>query len=350
MAFLDETGLGVLWECINDHALADETKALYGLPESASSDDVFLVINRKIDLITANLAEISVTVLTPNGSPVGGIEVTGVYDENGNTVLTNDSGVASGYVSEGEQTISVVGYGDLTEVSESFTVMRGDTITKTLTTTRRNFVKIITSQNLRFTENVTRVDVTVVGGGGGGSGARNSKDSATYSLGGGGGGGYCTVQENVPFEPDIVYSAIVGSGGGGSAGSISSSASNSGYGGTGGTSSFLGVSANGGGGGTPAGSGYGPGTVGVGNNTGTAGYSSFTETVLYGGCGANGCVTTTSNIPSGAAYGASSGSDAQDGFGGGGGGGCTRANANIPGAGGDGGDGCVAIRMHLVTT
>lgn len=339
-----------------DETIRSSTKVLFGLGDTSIPDDAFRYIKNRLDLITASVAEIQVTVIDESGAAIDNVRIAGMFDENGSDVYTNSEGVANGYLPEGEQTISLNEYADLVEMSETFTVTRGSTIVKNWTIARRNFLKLTSSKNLRFTSNVTRVDVTAVGGGGGGSGAWNKRDSTLCGYGGGGGGGYCTVQENAPFEAGVEYPAVVGSGGAGGKGYCGASGTTSGAGGTGGTSSFLGVSANGGGGGTAANQNYGDGGVGNGNGgdgiyngvAGTvAGYSSFTKTVVYGGGGAGGDEATVhgDTIPGG--YGGARGASAQDGFGGGGGGGCTRSESGSPGNGGDGGDGCIAIRMHL---
>lgn len=326
------------------------------------ADEAMQSIHNRLDLMNEGIATITVTVKDETGSPVSNVQVTGIFADDGSAVYTNASGVASGFISEGERTISI-DYADLTEVSETFTVLRGNNLTKTLTPTRRNFLKLVSSQSIRFSDNVTRVDVTAVGGGGGGGNGVVDRVADRVGWGAGGGGGYCTVTENVPFTVGEKYSAVVG------AGAPASGASSS-YGkGKGGTSSFLGVEALGGDSGeagNPSASTARHGDGGVGNGNGAdqnnpavagtvAGYSSFTETVVYGGGGG-----APGDNWDGAGYGGDGfhldsnyknveSASGQDGFGGGGGAGGSYIDDGEYEVtkGAAGGCGCIAIRMHL---
>lgn len=323
--------------------LQDATAALYGLGSDSVPDDVFQLIETRLSLIQSNVAIINLTVQDTAGNPMQGIKVQGVINEDGNPMTTNESGQITGYITEGQATISVSGYFDIADYSESISVTKGDEITKTIQLSTRDFLKITSSTTKVFSQNVEQVDVTAVGGGGGGS--------TSFYGGAGGGGGYCTVQEGVSFEPDTDYQAIVGSGGYGR--SYSSSTGNM-AGGNGGTSSFLGVAANGGmGGENPinmdicyggAGNGKGGDRIsqsgGSGNMNGVAGsvdgYSSFSETTKYGG-GGGGTQAGSGSQGAGAGYGGAGREAGQNGYGGGGG---QQAS---------GGSGCIAIRMHLKT-
>ena len=337
------------------------------LSAGANVDDAFQSIINTLKLITGNVAAITVTVKDSSGNAIPNILVDGIFSDSGTEVYTNSSGVATGYVAEGEQTI-VINYADLSEVSETFTVTRGSTYSKTLTPTRRNFFKITTSRTVRFSENVTQVDVTAVGGGGGGGNANVDYVANTVGLGAGGGGGYCTVMENVLFTANAKYTAVVGAG-------ASAETAISSYGkGKGGDSSFLGVVALGGESGeagnpSASSSSARHGDAGVGNGNGAdqnnvamagsvAGYSSFTETVVYGGGGG----APGSNVE-GAGFGGDGfhldenyknveSTPGQDGFGGGGGAGGSYIEDGEyeVTSGARGGSGCIAIRMHLTIT
>lgn len=349
--------------------VSDEVIAGLALSINANVDEALQVIANKLYLISENYVSINLTVQSTSGNLLSGIEVNGIFDANGNTLKTNSNGIISGYmyVSNSSATFSISGYGDVEDYSETMNVVIGESYTKTISLTTRNFLKITESQNIKFSENVSQVDVTVVGGGGGGGG----NDTFTHGggaqyiyTGGGGGGGYCTVQENVNFTANVFYSAIVGAGGAVKA--------------DGGSSSFLGVLANGGSAG-----GYGSDGGGAGNGRGghgvyysetdgetesqggngvagsVAGYSSFTNTVVYGGGGGAGSGGSFTVGGSGAGYGGNGsavnnrtdypGTAGADGFGGGGGG----AGGNVYSndfelcAGTKGGSGCVAIRMHF---
>ena len=356
--------------------LQDSTeKEIFGDIADRTVDEAFMGIMGKIALIMQNVASMTLTVTDMAGTPLQGVYVSGIFDEDGNAVATNASGQIVGYVAEGTTNLSVSGYADIINYSEQFEAVKGQSYTKTIAVTTRNFLKITSTQNVRFSGNVDRVDVTAVGGGG--SAGEAHSGSGTYgATGGSGGGGFCVVEEDVTFTPNTNYSAVVGAGGNNSAG---------------GTSSFLGVSAAGGARGEDAengpsypsggsgGAGNGNGGNGVSGdpnqqggsrrgNNGTAGsvsgYSSFTETVAYGGGGGSGGVG--GDPGTGAVYGGDggdmyisgnydeiNGKNGTDGFGGGAGSGSFGASDYGSGYDyyignpGRGGSGCIAIRMHL---
>ena len=376
---LPDGGLGVQLQDESTRPIFPQTVAsMVGGMKGTVADDIeglkddVRTLDNKLLLIMQNVAEITLTVQNEEGNPLEGIEVSNVFGEDGSPVLTNANGQITGYVSEGNVTLSISGYADVQNYSEQFPAVKGETYTKSITVATRNFLKVTTTQNLRFSANVTRVDVTAVGGGGGGgygwSQAYNF--SGIIYNGGGGGGGYCSTSEDVSFTPNNYYSAIVA--GGGAGGTFQSS-----QGGSGGASSFLGVSANGGGGGATG----GITTVAQGNGNGgaptqttstsniiggngvagsVAGYTSFTETTVYGGGGGAGSLgQSPSTGGAGAGYGGNGGYGAtlptagQNGFGGGGGGGLAYIMAQVGQASGSdgasGGSGCIAIRMHLAS-
>ena len=366
--------------------LTDETEvALFGNAADRTVNQAFAGIAGKLRLIMDDMANVTVHLVSANGNGLAGALVTGLFDESGNEVFTDLTGTATGYVSAGEATLTVSGYIDLTDVSETFTAVKGETYEKTLTTTTKNFVRIDSSRSVKFSGNVSRIDHTVVGGGGGGGGGvRPGSSEYRYPSGAGGGGGYCVVTENAAFLPNTSYSAVIGSGG--AAGTTSDES----YGGDGGKSSFMGVSAAGGKGGAPGvfssdgttakgGTGNGTGGNGVYASSSTStsangkagspgtvpGYASFTETVLYGGGGGGGSAwykngSAVTGGAGGADYGGEGSSvvgstgyfDGQAGRGPGGGGGGSGARYNPEGtrrtSAGAGHKGCVAIRMHLI--
>ena len=331
--------------------LTDETEAaLFGSVSDRTVDQAFKGIANKINLIMSDMATMTLTVKSKAGNPVPGVLVTGMFSDSGGDVYTNASGVASGYVSGGSVTLKISGYADITDYSETISVTKGEAYNKTISITTRNFLKITSSKNLKFSQNVSRVDVWV--GGGGGSGYATGSVSAA----GGGGGGDSSTRENVSFEPHTIYSAIVGSGG-------ASAASRAG-GVEGGASSFLGVSASGGSGGKSSAGGNGNGkggwctssrnkSVNARNGT-TYIYTSFTEQTLYGGGGggvyydygdSDDWWSSSAGSPAGGEgkINVDGGAPGTDYLGGGGG-----AVASIYGSkSGRGGKGVVAIRMHL---
>lgn len=365
-----------------ENLLSDDAEiSLFGSPADRTVSEAFLGISAKLKLIMSDMASITLTVTDQAGNPVKNVLVNGIYSDSGAAVYTNDSGVASGYIAEGSQTISIKNYADLEDISKTLTVVKGSTITEAITATRRNFLKLTESKIVKFSGNASTVDVTSVGGGGASGACASDLDHREVASGGSGAGGYCVVQDNIAIEPNKSYQAIIGSGA--SVGALK-----------GGKTSFLGVEADGGNSGTDAtrttsgsssyanigiggiGNGNGvngikgenktPDIVGTQGNPGTVdGFSSFTETVKYGGSGGGGAFEADShssfppNGGSGGGFGGdggqpgSAGQPGQDGFGGGAGAPGIRAwydddghNVRI-GSPAKGGSGCVAIRIHF---
>lgn len=352
------------------------------LNSNSNVDDAFKAIANKFNLISANYSSINLTVNSSSGNPLSGVEVNGVFDENGNTLKTQSDGTISGYIhSDSNATLSVSGYGDINDYSETMTAVVGEIYTKTISLTTRDFLKITRSRNVKFSGNVSQVDVTVVGGGGAaGASKANNNSPSVAATGGSGAGGYCVVQTAIQISPNVSYPAIVGAGG-----TTTSSDGNDG-----GKSSFLGVEAAGGKGGKSATySDPGAGRAGNGNgvygrivdqyskgdhsgndgNPGTVdGYDSFTTTTRFGGSGGsggadNGMLNVATNGGNPGGYGGKgggvkntygvSGGAGKDGFGGGGGSGGAffasysgDSSADV-GNPGKGGSGCVTMRIHL---
>ena len=350
--------------------LSDEAEvSLFDAANDRSVSDAFYGIGAKIRLIMKNNASITVTVKDQAGNAVKNVLVDGIYTEAGGAVYTGSDGVASGLIAEGTSTISIKNYADLEDVSKTLTVVKGSTITETLTPTRRNFLKLIESQNVKFSGNATTADVTSVGGGGASGRAYSVTREFGGATGGSGAGGHCTVSAGIAVEANTLYPAIVGAGA-----DVGSD--------RGGTTSFLGVVAEGGYSGTDATSKTSPGAGRDGNGNGVNGivgsttvndavlgksgiagtvdgYASFTTTTKYGGSGASG--GWNSNSPSiGGGYGGNSGSSGHvggvqgtDGYGGGAGSGSgfnyedDGETWSDCGSAARGGHGCVAMRIHF---
>lgn len=366
--------------------LQDSTEvSLFGAAADRTVDDAFKGLAGQLKLIMGDMASITVTLKDSAGTAIPGVLVQGILSESGQTVYSNDSGVAAGYISEGTQTVKVTGYADIADYSETLSVTKGTTISKTITLTTRNFLKITSSQSVKFSGNVDTVDVSMVGGGGGaGAGAANKYTHA--ASGGGGGSGYVSIQTDVSFLANVAYPAIIGAGGVGAKYSNGKRTATAG-----GQSSFLGLSANGGSPGSDAVATRVSTTAGVGGtggrtgaagnlvsnasgtyagNNGVAGfpgfYSSFTETTTIAGSGASGgvkCWLSSESAGGSAVNGGGNGGKSSYGGAGtsgsagtGGGGGSGGAEASTGdgendvqyiGNDGNGGSGCVAIRMHL---
>lgn len=366
-----------------ENLLLNDTKTFMGLETTSTPDDAF----RKLYL-TNVLNGKSVCYLTfidsETQQPLPNVIVTcDLFCDAAGTAMTsyttNEQGKIIAFVSNINPTIKITNYVDIADFSQTLDVdALGKEFEWNFELTTYNFRKYIASTTARVSGNVVKIDVTAVGGGGGGGGGYGDGDGTDRAYGGGGGGGgYCSVKEQVSFNITDEYPLVVGAGG-----TLGRWREN---GGRGGQSSFLGVSANGGAGGTgngttsavgngAGGAGtYSSGTVGYGKDGiagSVAGYSSFTETVIYGGGGGSGTSAASTGTPDqvkygfGAGYGGNGGiryssassntnninaTAGKDGFGGGGGGGGNLVTGNDPysTSSAKGGDGCIAVRMYL---
>lgn len=353
-----------------ENLLSDDAEiSLFGSPADRTVSEAFLGISAKLKLIMSDMASITLTVTDQAGNPVKNVLVNGIYSDSGAAVYTNDSGVASGYIAEGSQTISIKNYADLEDISKTLTVVKGSTITEAITATRRNFLKLTESKSVKFSGNVSTVDSNPVGGGGAAGSAHLSDTNNAVASGGAGAGGNSVIENGISVEANTLYQAIVGSGG-------------ATPGASGGNSSFLGVTASGGNGGGNAAA-YTAGAAGTGNGNGAQGvryadraenasytegkngsvgtqdsFLSFTETGKLGGGGGSGTIRGLSSMNGkGAGYGGNgglaggNGENGQDGYGGGGGSAGLQFNSYDDdwwcGTPGKGGSGCVAIRIHF---
>lgn len=365
-----------------ENTLTSDTKNHIGVSPTATPSDAFEKLYNQIKLIMADAGSMTITVKTESGKAIEGVEINNLLDPStGNPVKTNASGIATGSISAGTTVLSISGYGDIIDLNKSYNIVKGNSYTDTFVVTTRNFLKLTSSQNIRFSNNVSKLDATVVGGGGGGG-------SAYYRFRGygGGGGGQCVVQENVSFTPASNIKATIGAGGkadnNGGASSFGSIVANGGEKGNNelvqGSTGGLGGAGNGkGGNGALLNSTSSKINATAGVAGSTAGYSSYTATVVYGGGGGGGGTCSYMLTPDGGSYafyysgngkgsgyggaGASlstegsftHGVDGTAGFGGGGGG----AGYGTTGTGsrettytmkaGTGGSGCIALRMHL---
>lgn len=333
-----------------ENTLTKSDKALLGLSEGDIPSKAFTLLNDKIRFLGSGGGKMTLTVQTSSGTKVAGVIITGLKDDSGTDVATNEQGVATGIIAQGTSILKLEKYGDIADFQKSYEVVGGESYSDTWTVSFRNYLDITSTRDVRFSKNVETLNVTVVGAGGGGSSGNEwtAPNGGKRNYGGhGGGGGYCTVKTGVSFNSNQLYRATVGSGGKG--GTYSSK-----FGGEGGSSSFLSITAKGGEGGyistasqiTPPAA-VGNGNGGNGNtpakNGTVSGYTSFSEETVYGGGGG-------ASGQKGAGYGGDGspngdtnvGKPGRNTFGGGGGGG-----GDHPADGGNGGSGRIACRMHL---
>lgn len=375
---------GISQKLLPENIVSSQTLSAFGLGGDAVPDDVFAAINAMFYMLQNDVAQVMVTVQDESGNPIPSVLVSGIENSSGDAAYTNSSGVATGFAPGGSVTISVSGYGDMQDASETFTATKGTVYNKTLTCQTVDFIKYTSSGSVKFSERVAKIDFSLVGGGGGGAGGWGigyyQGASPTYG-GNGGAGGECVTVTDTPIVPNQAYAFSIGAGGGPGTGDLNTSTQSQTAGKAGGASSFMEHTANGGAGGAQAGqttpaAGNGNGGVGAytmigssgyyaatsGSSGGTLGYISKTETATYGGGGGGGANVANTNMRTpgsgGADYGAagsssssSPGASASPGTGGGGGGGYMYAeyyeNTHRSSNGGSGGSGCLAIRIHF---
>ncbi len=380
-----------------ENLLDDSTeKLLFGEILNKTVNDAFSSIGQRLNLIAGNLASITVTVVDQQRKPLEGVIVDGVLTPEGGTAATNSEGKIVGVINEGEITLQVKGYADIEDYSTKITIEKGQSYTKEIQVTTRDFLKVTTSKNVRFSGNVSRLDACVVGAGGGAGGGVYGKSNRQGATGGAGGGGEVVEKQEMSFSQNVSYPIKIGAGG---------NPGDSSYGGTakdgknGGSTSFMGVTSKGGNPGTGAavgdvnaeqhvipgigGAGYngaGKGANGVWGNfagysgatlqkgingqDGTQSYKSFTETEPLGAGGGSGSATTKGDLTGGLGGNTGGGNGGQSGYGagdnangtagkagsgsGGGSGASTRdMDSYTIGSSAKGGSGCVAMRMHL---
>lgn len=337
--------------------LQDSTAGLLGLTGDPTVDDAFVAL-----LLTVKQMALVRVAVTVAGSPaIADIEVTGLEGLDGGAVYTDASGEAVGFAPAGEVSISTPTYQDLPAAP---TVTRelaaGEIVDVSLAigSAPQAGDKSVTSttSGIRFSPYVTGVDVCCVGGGG--SGAAAFVEGLDRKGGGGGAGGQVVNRLGVTPDTRTDYKAVVGSRGPGL--NLSPGTSDV-SGNRGGDSSFMGVTAYGGGGGV--GSNGGSGTFSGGNggngyniaaqdgaaNTGTRAFNDPDGELYSGGGGGAG---TWSNGQGGSPNGGDGESRdngrGQDARGtGGGGGGAIRGRGGSNAISGDGYQGLVRFRWRV---
>ena len=333
--------------------LSTATSALFG--DGTSDADAALA---KIADTVKSIGDVQVKVVDPNGNPIQGARITGLYG----TPITASDGTAHGVLQTNPISISSP-YIDLKDQTADASAYAGsfDVLTVTLPIVGENSItRVTSSKTVKFSKAVKTVDICCVGGGGGGGNLIvTSSGAVTYEhVSGGGGGGAIVNSYGKSINADTDYILSVGSGGA------------SGYtGGAGGTTTFLSVSATGGGGAyvyqsssssDPVGKGGAAGSPGsgkggdYGHNGENSTISEFDDGVTFysGGGGAGNKQGGTPNGADGAyitgvypdpSYPHSA---TTPGIGGGGGGATYdgQIRADLPSSGGPG---LVAIRFHF---
>ena len=268
--------------------LSTATAALFG--DGTSDADAALA---KIADTVKSIGNVQVKVVDPNGNPIQGARITGLYgtpttasDGTAHGVLqTNPISISSPYIDLKDQTADASGYvGSFNVLIVTLPIVGENSITR-----------ITSSKTVKFSKVIKTVDVCCVGGGGGGSGGSGHYGGSSYTQrsfkGKGGAGGNIVSSYNISVTTDTIYTINIGAGGVGSNTLIYSASYNGeekhNPGGQGGSTTFLSVTATGGGGATST-SGVGTsnngGNGGSGNSTGTE----FNDgSTYYSGGGAN---------------------------------------------------------------
>ena len=357
--------------------LSTVTAALFG----NNITDADAALSKVADTIKS-IGDVRVKVVDPNGNPIQGARITGLYgtpttasDGTAHGVLqTNPISISSPYIDLKDQTADASGYvGSFNALVVTLPIVGENSITR-----------ITSSKTVKFSKAVKTVDVCCVGGGGGGSGGSGHYQGSSYVQksfrGKGGAGGNIVSSYNISITTDTNYAISVGAGGVGS-NTLTYNASYYGEekhnpGGQGGSTTFLSVTATGGGGATSTsgvgtssnggngGSGNATGTEfndgstyysGGGANAGSPVYAQGRPTIISGPVGGspNGGYGGYTANPSGSGseFGVAGGNGLGAGGGGGGGNAYTAGDSSSAfdymTKGGNGADGLVAIRFHF---
>lgn len=327
------------------------------------------------------LGIIHIRVVYEDSSPIQGIVISGLQedkttDENGDVYgkigNTNIITLTSPYVDIKDKTV------DLTNIYKTpFSILS----IQMEHVANLAILRYETSKSVKFSKHVEAVDVCCVGGGGAGSSTVYDQTRQLWYGGAGGGGGGVVNSFNVSVAENTDYPLVVGAGG-------TCLRGTSGYmnGGDGGETSFMGIVAKGGNGGTiikgsnvmpPSTTGGTAGAAGCGdggigaiqdtsdvtnaltyenNGTSNDAVSEFRDGLKFysGGGGGGKYVSKTTGGRGGSPNGARGGYTMYSSgvvhapikpYAGGGGGGACMDYAGEKG--GDGGNGLVAIRIHL---
>ncbi len=338
----------------------------------------------KIASSLKSLGVIHLIVIGKDSSPIQGIVISGLQEDK----TTNANGEVYGKVGNTNIITLTSPYIDIKNKTVDLTNLY-KTPFSPITIQMEHYANLDilryeVSQNIKFSRYVESVDVCCVGGGGAGSTTVYDQMQQSWYGGAGGGGGGVVNSFNVAVTESTEYPIVIGAGG-----TCIRDAYGYTNGSDGGVTSFMGVSAKGGGGGTRTkGSNVTPsfttggvaGLAGCGDggigacedvsdftgpltdaNNGTANntVSEFKDGLKFysGGGGGGKYVSKTTGGKGGKPNGADGGYTAYVGSivhapikpsaGGGGGGAC---NDDVGDKGGDGGDGLVAIRLHLKET
>lgn len=206
--------------------LKDTTAALYGLGADAVPDDMFTRIAK---MLGGFLVKVNIQIA---GVAAGaGISVTGITGINGEALVTDSSGSVTGLLHSKTATITVdkstVEEVDILQAENTFTIDSNyaaySETTVNLQPAAQGFILVDTSKTIKFSANVSTVDLFLVGGGAGGT-AGVKLYSSGNAKGYGGGGGTVVTETDVAINGHAV-SCLIGAAGSGATASRTSSSS-----------------------------------------------------------------------------------------------------------------------------
>lgn len=194
--------------------ITDSTAAAIGVAQDTTVDAAINTIGISVKLLKDESGYITLTVKDSSGVPIAGIEFSNIKDASGNSVVTDESGIASGYIQKGSQTITIQGYVDIVDYSETIDIVAGNIYTKEIIVTDAAAeVLYEESKTVRFSNRVNQFDICAVGGGGGGGSGRFSSNSYSGFSGGGGGGGNVVNLLDITCNKSSKLILVIGSGG-----------------------------------------------------------------------------------------------------------------------------------------
>lgn len=363
------------------NVLPDDVCGILGIdPDTSEPKDAWLGVIQAV-----GYSILTITVLKMDGSPMANTKVEGLTDIIEQKTYTDSNGKIFLILKEGQYTLSVPSMmncvdASLTSQQVSITAGQRKNVVFQPKSNGATSLRITSTRQIKFSDNVESVDVFCVGGGGGGGGGGYLEPSSTANPvgGGGGGGGRTTTKLNAPFTPYTEYQAAIGAGGGGGGGGSGSSsgidAGDGSSGRSGGITSVLGVSASGGnpgtggrwssfynsgiggdggsGGGGGGSYGYSPGDGGTDGGNGESGHGRDNN----GGNG-QGRTTRAFGEPGGELFAAggqggtirSTGSTGSNSGSGGGGGGSIKGGSSSGSSGRSGNSGIILLRWRTKT-
>ena len=194
-----------------DETLSDIAKSLFGFDKNATPNDVFMKLS-----VPHGSYGFKVTTIFEDGAIVPFVYLNGLVDVYGNTIITDENGVAYGCSTTPNPTLTVSDYVGVVSKDEVVSAQDGVAFTPiTITLVRDSELHLFqSSQSLHVIPGIP-VDMCVVGAGAGGRVSGNG--------GAGGGGGYVTnVLDVVLSDPNVLLTVGAGGAAGGGAGGSSS--------------------------------------------------------------------------------------------------------------------------------